>query len=141
MDKIIVNGGHQLNGTVEISGMKNAALPIIYACVLVGAKCTIENVPNVRDVALSLDILRGMGAIVNKINDTTVEIDCTDVKPGTSEPELAKKIRASYYLMGAELGRFKKSKVAFPGGCDFGATTTCNRAQVVTFLYRAFGDK
>ncbi len=120
MDKIIVNGGNQLNGTVEISGMKNAALPIIYACVLVGAKCTIENVPNVRDVALSLEILRGMGATINKLNDTTVEIDCTNVTPGSANPELAKKIRASYYLMGAELGRFKTSKVAFPGGCDFG---------------------
>ena len=65
MDKIVVNGGNQLNGTVEISGMKNAALPIIYACVLVGAKCVIENVPNVRDVALSLEILRDMGAVVN----------------------------------------------------------------------------
>ena len=120
MDKIVVNGGNQLNGTVEISGMKNAALPIIYACVLVGAKCVIENVPNVRDVALSLEILRDMGAVVNKINDTTVEIDCTNVVPGSSNPELVQKIRASYYLLGAELGRFKKSKVAFPGGCDFG---------------------
>ncbi len=120
MDKIIVNGGNQLNGTVEISGMKNAALPIIYACVLVGAKCTIENVPNVRDVALSLDILRNMGAVVNKINDTTVEIDCSDITPGTSDPALVQRIRASYYLLGAELGRFKRSKVAFPGGCDFG---------------------
>ena len=120
MDKIVVNGGNQLNGTVEISGMKNAALPIIYACVLVGAKCIIENVPNVRDVALSLDILRNMGAVVNKLNDTTVEIDCTNVEPGSSDPALVQKIRASYYLLGAELGRFKRSKVAFPGGCDFG---------------------
>ena len=84
MDKIIINGGVPLRGTVEVSGMKNAALPIIYACVLIEDKCTIENIPNVRDVSLSLDILRDMGATVKTINKSTVEIDCTDVRQGTS---------------------------------------------------------
>ena len=120
MDKIIINGGHPLQGTVEISGMKNAALPIIYACVLVEDKCVIENVPNVRDVELSLNILRKMGAVIRTLGKSTVEIDCTDINQGTSDPELVKKIRASYYLLGSELGRFGKAKVAYPGGCDFG---------------------
>ncbi len=120
MDKIIINGGACLHGSVEISGMKNAALPIIYACVLVEDKCVIENIPNVRDVALSLDILRKMGATVKTINKNTVEIDCTDIREGTSDPALVKKIRASYYLLGSELGRFGKARVAYPGGCDFG---------------------
>ncbi|MDD6094406.1 MAG: UDP-N-acetylglucosamine 1-carboxyvinyltransferase [Clostridia bacterium] len=120
MDKIIINGGNPLHGTVEISGMKNAALPIIYACVLVEDKCVIENIPNVRDVELSLNILRKMGATIKTLGKNTVEIDCTHINQGTSDPELVKKIRASYYLLGSELGRFGKAKVAYPGGCDFG---------------------
>lgn len=120
MDKIIINGGNPLCGTVEISGMKNAALPIIYACVLVEDKCIIENIPNVRDVSLSLDILRNMGAKVRTLGKNTVEIDCTNVRGGTSRVELVQKIRASYYLLGSELGRFGKAHVAYPGGCDFG---------------------
>ncbi|MBQ4067064.1 MAG: UDP-N-acetylglucosamine 1-carboxyvinyltransferase [Clostridia bacterium] len=120
MDKIVVKGGASLHGSVEISGMKNAALPIIYACVLVEDKCIIENVPDVRDVALSLNILRDMGATVNNIAKNTVEIDCTNLKVGTSRSELVRKIRASYYLLGSEFGRFGRSSVAYPGGCDFG---------------------
>lgn len=120
MDKIIVKGGASLHGSVEISGMKNAALPIIYACVLVEDKCIIENVPDVRDVALSLNILKEMGATVNDLGKNTVEIDCTNIKCGTSPIEMVRKIRASYYLLGSEFGRFGCSKVAYPGGCDFG---------------------
>ncbi len=120
MEKIIVNGGATLRGTVDISGMKNAALPIIYATVLVQDKCVLGNIPNVRDIALSLKIIEEMGAVVNRIDDTTVEIDCTEIRQGTSRAELAQKIRASYYLLGSELGRFKRARVAYPGGCDFG---------------------
>lgn len=120
MDKIIINGGLPLRGSVEISGMKNAAMPIIYACAMVEDKCTIENVPNVRDVALSLDILRGMGAKIKTVGKNTVEIDCTDIRQGSSRPELVRKIRGSYYLLGSEFGRFGKARVAYPGGCDFG---------------------
>ena len=79
MEKIVVKGGNPLNGSVEISGMKNAALPIIFACVLVRDKCVIENIPNVRDVSFALDILRHIGATVKTVNKNTVEIDCTDV--------------------------------------------------------------
>lgn len=120
MDKIIINGGSPLRGSVEISGMKNAAMPIIYACAMVEDRCVIENVPNVRDVALSLDILRGMGAKIRTLGKNTVEIDCTDIRQGSSRPELVRKIRGSYYLLGSEFGRFGTARVAYPGGCDFG---------------------
>ena len=120
MDKIIINGGTPLRGSVEISGMKNAAMPIIYACVMVEDKCVIENVPNVRDVSLSLDILRSMGARIKTLGRNTVEIDCTDILQGAAPSELARKIRGSYYLLGAEFSRFVKAHVAYPGGCDFG---------------------
>lgn len=120
MEKIVVRGGVPLHGSVTVSGMKNAALPILYACVLVCGKCTIENVPDVRDVRMSLDILKSMGAEITRLADETYEIDCSGFDPGTSNPEMVKKLRASYYLLGAELGRFGKANVAFPGGCNFG---------------------
>ncbi len=120
MEKIVVRGGQPLFGNVEVSGMKNAALPIIYACVLVKSKCIIENVPAVRDVALSLTILREMGASVRMLAKNTYEIDCTNIDINTVPYELFRKMRASYYLLGAELGRFGQAVVGFPGGCDFG---------------------
>ncbi len=120
MEKILVNGGHPLYGCVEVSGSKNAALPIIYACVLVKDKCIIENVPNVSDIRHSFEILRGIGAKIRMLTRTSVEIDCTDVKCGTSDYNLVRKMRGSYYLLGAEFGRFGRARVAYPGGCDFG---------------------
>ncbi|MBQ6789811.1 MAG: UDP-N-acetylglucosamine 1-carboxyvinyltransferase [Clostridia bacterium] len=120
MEKIVVNGGRPLVGEVEISGFKNAALPIIYACVLVKDKCIIENVPNVLDINRSFEILRGMGASIKTIDKTTVEIDCTNVVCGSSAYDLVRRLRGSYYLLGAELGRFGEARVAYPGGCDFG---------------------
>lgn len=119
MEKIVVKGGVPLFGSVEISGMKNAALPIIFACVLVRDKCIIENIPNVRDVAISFEILRGMGARINSISKNTYEIDCTDVEAGTSSCELVSRLRASYYLWGTEFGRFGYTKTGHPGGCNF----------------------
>lgn len=120
MDKLVVRGGNVLSGTVAACGMKNAALPIIYACVLVEGRCVIENVPDVSDVTLSLDILRDMGAVIERPAAQTYAIDCTNVKQGSSQPDHVKKIRASYYLLGAELGRYGRANVAFPGGCNFG---------------------
>ena len=120
MEKIVVRGGKPLLGSVEISGMKNAALPIIYATVLVGNKCVIENIPSVRDVAISFEILREMGAKIRMLARDTYEIDCTHMDIEGVSPELFRKMRASYYLLGSELGRFGRAKVGFPGGCDFG---------------------
>lgn len=121
MEYISIHGGKPLNGTVEVSGMKNAALPIIFACVLVKDKCTIDNIPNVRDVNISLEILSLMGASVKRIRKNAFEIDCTNIRVGTSPQDLARKMRASYYLLGAELGRFGRTHVGYPGGCDFGS--------------------
>ncbi len=119
MEKYIVRGGKPLSGNITVSGMKNAALPIIFGTILAEDRCVIENVPDIRDVTTSLNMLTAMGATVNKIDATTVEIDTTDIKCGSVPFELARKIRASYYILGAELGRFGKTLCAFPGGCNF----------------------
>ncbi len=116
----MIQGGRPLNGEIEISGMKNAALPIIFGCLLVKDRCVIENLPVIDDVEVALNILKDMGAVVEKINKNTVAIDATEVKGGSSSVNLVRKIRASYYLLGAEIGRYGKAYVGVPGGCDFG---------------------
>lgn len=120
MERIIMNGGNPLVGSVEVSGMKNAALAIIMANILVEDKCIIENLPDINDVKVSLDILQYMGMTIRRINRTTVEIDSTYVAAGSSPYELVRKMRASYYILGSELGRFGRAYTAYPGGCDFG---------------------
>lgn len=121
MDKIIINGGRPLFGEIEVSGMKNAAVAVIFANILVGDKCVIEKLPDISDVAVALDILSSMGMQIRRINPDTVEIDSTHVRGGSSPEELVRKMRASYYILGAELGRFGKAYAALPGGCDFGS--------------------
>ncbi|HOA85188.1 MAG TPA: UDP-N-acetylglucosamine 1-carboxyvinyltransferase, partial [Bacillota bacterium] len=120
MEKIFINGGARLYGDIRIDGMKNAALPIIFASILTGDKCVIENLPPVKDVSTALDILRSMGASVRMLNKTTAEIDTAHVAAGISPYDLVNRMRASTYLIGAELGRFGWAKVGMPGGCDFG---------------------
>lgn len=120
MEKIVVNGGKKLFGDVYISGMKNAALPIIFATILTADKCIIENVPRVSDITMSFEILREMGASVNYLDETTVEIDTYALVGGNSPYNIVQRMRGSTYLLGAELARFKKSRVAYPGGCNFG---------------------
>lgn len=107
-------------GNIAISGMKNAALPILMGCVLVDDECIIENLPEIHDVTVSLEILEAMGAKVRMLDRNTVAIDATGVRCGSSPLDLVNTIRASYYLMGAELGRFGRTHVGYPGGCDFG---------------------
>lgn len=120
MEKIVIRGGHELHGDVYISGMKNAALPIIFATILTADKCVIENVPLVSDITMSFDILRAMGAKISYIDATTVEIDTSSLRGGCSPYDLVSKMRGSTYLIGAELARFGSSKVGYPGGCNFG---------------------
>ncbi len=120
MEKIIINGGRKLHGDVYINGMKNAALPIIFATILTGDRCVIENVPKVSDITMSFDILRSMGAKIKYLNETTVSIDTKNIEGGDTPFELVSRMRGSTYLLGSELGRFHNSKVAFPGGCNFG---------------------
>ena len=120
MTKYVIEGGRPLYGSIEISGAKNAAVAILPAALLVDGPCRIENIPQISDVTLILQILRELGASVRTINRTTVEIDCSMVRNQPVPYELARKIRASYYLIGALLGRFGKAEVPPPGGCDLG---------------------
>ena len=120
MTKYIVQGGKPLFGEVEISGAKNAAVAIIPAALLVDGVCRIENIPQISDVTMSLKILEQLGAGIRFINPHTVEIDCTHSQTTRTNYELSRKIRASYYLIGALLGRFGQAEVAMPGGCNFG---------------------
>ena len=119
MARYEIHGGNPLSGTVTISGAKNAAVAILPAALLVQGKCRIENVPDISDVRILLDILGGMGAKIEKPEPNVVIIDCADVTCTCPDENLVKKMRASYYLMGALLGRFGKSHVALPGGCNF----------------------
>ena len=114
-----INGGKPLNGSVTISGAKNAAVAILPAALLVSGKCRIENVPDISDVRILLDILDGMGADIQCPEPHVVEIDCTAVHCTQPNADLVREMRASYYLMGALLGRFGKAHVALPGGCNF----------------------
>ena len=121
MKKYVIHGGRPLYGKVEISGAKNAAVGIIPAALLVEGPCRIENIPAISDVDLLLNILRDLGASVRMINRTTVEVDCTAAQCVPVPYDAGRKLRASYYLLGAMLGRFGRGEVPLPGGCDFGS--------------------
>ena len=120
MKKYFIHGGRPLYGKVEISGAKNAAVGIIPAALLVNGVCRIGNLPQISDVTLMLNILQELGANVRTINRSTVEVDCTAIHNSPVAYESGRKIRASYYLLGALLGRFGQAEVPLPGGCDFG---------------------
>ena len=119
MARYEIHGGNTLSGTVTISGAKNAAVAILPAALLVQGKCRIENVPDISDVRILLDIISGMGAKIEKPEPNVVEIDSSNITCTHPDDTLVKKMRASYYLMGALLGRFGQAHVALPGGCNF----------------------
>ena len=120
MIRYMIQGGQPLKGTVTISGAKNAAVAILPATLLVSGTCRIENVPDISDVRLLLEILDSMGARIHRLSPNTLEITCTHVRDAEASDALVRRIRASYYLIGAQLGRFGHAKVALPGGCNFG---------------------
>ena len=120
LDKYVIKGGRRLKGEIEISGAKNAAVAIIPAALMVDGVCRIENVPSISDTQTLLSILSHMGAKIRRLGRTAVEIDCRNVHPSDAPFDLTRKIRASYYLIGAMLGRFGKAKTTMPGGCNFG---------------------
>ncbi len=120
MTKYLIHGGRPLHGSIEISGAKNAAVAILPAALLVNGKCRIENIPQISDVTLILQILRELGAEVRTVNRTTMDIDCSSIQNAPVPYELARRIRASYYLVGALLGRFGWAQVPMPGGCNLG---------------------
>lgn len=120
MDKYLIRGGRPLHGEIEISGAKNAAVAIIPAVLLVDGVCRLENIPQISDVEMLLTILEGLGARIERIDKSTVEIDCTKARFTDAPYDLMRKIRASYYFIGAMLGRFGTAKTTMPGGCNFG---------------------
>lgn len=120
MDKLVISGGKKLKGRVVISGAKNAAVAILPAAALSDEICRIENIPNISDINLMCRILKDMGAKVNIINENTVEIDPSQMNATSGPYDLMKNMRASSYLLGVLLGKFKKASVCLPGGCNFG---------------------
>ena len=120
MEKYVINGGKPLQGEVDISGAKNAAVAIIPAALMVDGICRIENMPQISDTDMLLTILTQLGAEVRMICPGTIEIDSRNVRFCDAPFELMRKIRASYYLIGAMLGRFGSAKTTMPGGCNFG---------------------
>ena len=120
MDKYIINGGKPLHGEVTISGAKNAAVAVIPAAILCDEPCRIENIPNISDVSLIANILKSLGAIVKRVNKNTLEIDSRPIHTFSAIDDSVRGMRASYYLIGALLGRFHNARVALPGGCNFG---------------------
>ena len=121
MEKYVIRGGRQLHGEIEVSGAKNAAVAIIPAALMVDGVCRLENIPQISDADMLLTILEHLGARVRTVNKSTVEIDCTDVRYTDAPYDLMRKIRASYYLIGAMLGRFGAAKTTMSGGCNLGA--------------------
>ena len=120
MEKLVITGGRRLNGEVFISGAKNAAVAIIPAAIMADGVCVIENLPGIEDVASLRSTLNKMGAVCEYIDKHTLKVDSTGDITNCAAFEEVKKIRASYYLLGALLGRYKKAEVALPGGCNFG---------------------
>lgn len=120
MEKLMIRGGKPLYGEVNISGMKNSALPVIFGTIAANDICTISNVPDVSDIALALETLRTIGAKVRFVNADTVLVDTRGVVMKSPPLEYVGKMRGSTYLIGAMLGRFGEAVVGYPGGCDFG---------------------
>ena len=134
VEKYVIKGGTTLRGEVEISGAKNAAVAIIPAALMVDGVCRIENVPQISDTDMLLTILSELGAKIRYINKSTVEIDCTQVRYQDAPYDLMRKIRASYYLIGAMLGRFGSAKTTMPGGCNFGVRPIDQHIKGMTAL-------
>lgn len=120
MEKYIINGQKPLYGDVFISGSKNAGVAVIPAALLVEGECRIENIPDIGDVKVLEGIMSHLGAKIEYIDKNTINIDSRNVNSYKAPYEMVKSIRASYYFLGALLGRFGKAEISFPGGCDFG---------------------
>ena len=134
MEKFVIHGGRPLVGEVTISGAKNAAVAILPATILAADKCIIENLPSISDVAASLDILSAMGARVRVLDKHTAEVDTSHICTTSVPDELSRQMRASYYFLGALLGRFGKGTVAMPGGCYLGPRPIDQHLKAFTAL-------
>ena len=121
MEQYVIKGGNPLVGEVEIAGAKNAALAILAAAIMTDETILIENLPDVRDINVLLEAIAGIGAQVDRIDKSTVKINGSTIGDVSVDYEYIKKIRASYYLLGALLGKYKRAEVALPGGCNIGS--------------------
>ena len=121
MEQYVIKGGNPVVGEVEIGGAKNAALAILSAAVMTDETVTIENLPNVRDINVLLNAIQEIGAKVDRIDAHTVKINGSFIRDFNVDNEYIRKIRASYYLIGALLGKYKRAEVALPGGCNIGS--------------------
>ena len=120
MEQYAIKGGNPLVGEVEIGGAKNAALAILAAAIMTDETVLIENVPDVRDNNVMMQAMESIGVVINRIDRHTVKINASQVHDLVIEDDYIKKIRASYYLLGALLGKYSKAEVALPGGCNIG---------------------
>lgn len=120
MEKFVIRGGNKLHGNINISGAKNAALPIIAAALFASEECRIENIPDISDVATMVKILKYLGAEVSSPESGVLLINSGNVEPRPIPDDMTRKLRASYYLLGVLLGKFGSAEVALPGGCYFG---------------------
>ena len=121
MEQYIIKGGHPLVGEVEIGGAKNAALAILAAAIMTDETVLIDNLPDVNDINVLIDAIEGIGAQVHRVDRHTVKINGASIKNVDIEYDYIKKIRASYYLLGALLGKYRRAEVALPGGCNIGS--------------------
>lgn len=121
MEQYAIKGGNPLVGEVEVGGAKNAALAILSAAVMTDETVTIENMPDVRDTNVLLQAIESIGAIVTRVDRHTVKINSSHIHNLTIEDDFVKRIRASYYLLGALLGKYKRAEVVLPGGCNIGS--------------------
>lgn len=121
MEQYVIKGGNPLVGEVEIGGAKNAALAILSAAIMTDETVTIDNIPNVRDINVLLNAMQEIGAKIDRIDAHTVKINGSFIRGFNVDNEYIRKIRASYYLIGALLGKYKRAEVALPGGCDIGS--------------------
>ena len=119
MEKLVIEGGIPLKGTVTVSGAKNSVLPLLAACLLTNERCRIKNVPNLRDVSTMIKILRSLGASA-EFSNGEVTVEAKNLKSHTADYKLVSTMRASFCVLGPLLGRFRKAKVSLPGGCIIG---------------------
>ena len=134
MEKLLITGGKPLRGSVSISGAKNAAVAIIPAALLVKGICRIENVPDISDVDSIVKMIISLGAKVEKPDMNTLVIDSSELKTYVADKDLASRMRASYYLMGALVGRFRNAHVPPPGGCNFGVRPIDQHLKAFKYL-------
>ena len=121
MEKFVIKGGNTLHGAVEIGGAKNAALAILAAAIMSDEDVIIDNLPNVRDINVLLQVMEEIGAKVERLSVHSVRLNGSTIRSYTVDNESIRKIRASYYLLGALLGKYREAQVALPGGCAIGS--------------------